>query len=242
MDLVSFTPLKHMLGYSKCGRCHKGHPLPYGANCALALAKEHADKSRDIPAWGVKGPVVPTQLGPSALNEPPAVDNAAPVLTENHIKPQDRVPQQKTTSLITTMTTITTGAPIECSLVVLSTRLGQQDEQSARDRCQIDMLLQQFSDTTSQFAHISKVLDCLLTGIPLWPHWQMPQQHQVPVQGMALSLPGQHHLSHKKALPPARSIPLPVVSMPIGRQPHTATQRFGRIKQVLPRHRSITAP
>ena len=153
-----------MPGCLKCSRPHKGHPLPYGTNCALALAKECTDESRDIPAWGVEGPAVPTQPGPSALGKPPAVDNAAPVLAEHCIKPQDRATQQKTASLITTTTTITTGAPTECSLAVLSTRLGQQDEQSAKDRCQIDELLQQLSDTTTQLTHISKVLDHLLTS------------------------------------------------------------------------------
>ena len=139
MDPVSFTSLTHVPGCWEFGRPCKGHP-PYGTNCALALAKECADESRDIPAWGIEGPVVPTWPGPSAIDKPPAVDNAAPVLAEHHIKPQDRVTQQKTASLITTMTTITTGAPTECSLAVLSTRLGPQDEQSAKDRCQIDKL------------------------------------------------------------------------------------------------------
>ena len=157
MDPVSFTPLTHVPGCLKCSRPRKGHPLPYGANCALALAKEHADESRVIPAWGVEGPVVPTLLGPSALDEPPAVYNVAPVLAEHHIKPQDRATQQKTASLISTMTTISTGAPTECSLAVLSPRLGQQDEQSVK-------LSQQLSDTTTQLIHISTVLDCLLTS------------------------------------------------------------------------------
>ena len=164
IDPVSSTPLTHVPGCSKCSRPHKGHPLPYGANCALALAEEHADESGDIPAWGVEGPAVPTQPGLSALDEPPAVDNTAPVPAEHCIEPQDRATQQKMASLITTMTTITTGAPTECSLAVLSTRLGQQDEQSAKDRCQIDELSQQLSDTTTQLAHISKVLDHLLTS------------------------------------------------------------------------------
>ena len=87
-----------------------------------------------------------------------------PVLVEHHIKPQNRATQQKTLLLITNMTTITTGAPTECFLTVLSTRAGQQDEQSAKDRCWIGDLLQQHSDTTTQLAHISNVLDCLLTG------------------------------------------------------------------------------
>ena len=164
MDPVLFTPLTHMLGCLKCGRPCKGHPLPYGTTCALALAKECTEESRDIPAWGVEGPVVPTLPGPSALGKCSAVDNAAPVLAEHCIKPQDRVTQQKTASLVTTMTTINTGALTECSLAVLSTRLGQQDKQSAKDRCQIDELLQQLSDTTSWLDHISKILDNLLTG------------------------------------------------------------------------------
>ena len=66
--------------------------------------------------------------------------------------------------LITTKTTITTGAQTECSLAVLSTSLGQQDKQLAKDRHQIDEFSQQFSDTTTQLAHISKILDCPLTG------------------------------------------------------------------------------
>ena len=75
MDPMSLSSLTHVLGCSKCGRPHKGHPLPYGINCILALAEECADESRDIPAWGVEGPVVPTQLGPSALIEPPTSDS-----------------------------------------------------------------------------------------------------------------------------------------------------------------------
>ena len=242
MDPVLFTPLTHMLGCLKCSRPCKGHPLPYDTNCAPALAEEHTDESRDIPAWGVEGPLVPTWPGPSALGKFPAVDNAAPVLAEHHIKPKDRATQQKTTSLITTVTTITTGAPTKCSLEVLSTRLGQQDEQSAKDRCQTDELSQQLSDTTTQLAHISKVLDHLLTS-----HTPMATLVDAPAApstsaGNGTVLWEQHHLSHNKALPPARSISLPAVSKSMGRQPHTAMQRFDRIKQVLPRHRSTIMP
>ena len=161
---MSFTPLTHVPGCSKCGRPHEDHPLPYGANYALAFAEECTDESRDIPAWGVEGPAVPTLPGPSTLNESPAVDNTTLVLAEHHTKPQDRITQPKTVSLITTMTTITTRATRECSLAVLSIGLGQQDKQSARDRCHIDELSQQLSDTTTQLTHISKVLDHLLTS------------------------------------------------------------------------------
>ena len=86
---------------------------------------------------------------PSALDEPPAVDDTAPVPAEHSIKPQDRATQQKMASPITATTNITTGAPTECSLAVLSTKLGQQDEQSAKDRCLIEELLQQLRDTAT---------------------------------------------------------------------------------------------
>ena len=66
--------------------------------------------------------------------------------------------------LMTIMTTISTRGSPECSLAVLSTRLGQQDEQLARDRWWINELSQQLCDTTTQIAHISKVLDCLFAG------------------------------------------------------------------------------
>ena len=138
------------------------------------------------------------------------------------------------------MTTITTGAPTECSLAVLSTRLGQQDKQSAKDRCQIDELSQHLSDTTHSSPTSGRSWTTCLLAIPLWPHWWMLQQQQTPVEGMALSLWGQHHFSCNKALSPARYIPLPAFAKSMGRQPYIAMQRFNRIKQVLPRHRSTT--
>ena len=164
MESVLFTPLTHVPGCSKYGRLCKGHPFPNGTNCALALAKEHADKSRETLACGVEGPVVLLLPGPSAVGQPAMVDNAAQVPREQHPKPPDRTTQEKTASLITTMTTITTGGSTECSLAVLSTRLGQQDEQLARDRCPFDELSQQLCDTTTQFTHISKFLDQILVG------------------------------------------------------------------------------
>ena len=164
MESVSFTPLTHIPGCSKCGRPCKGHPLPYGANCTLALAKECADESREILSCGVEGPAALLLLGPLALGQPTVVDNAAQVLVEQCPKPLDAMTQEKTASLVTTTTTFTTGGSTEYSLAVLSTRLGQQDEQLARDRQQIDKISQQLCDTTTQLTHISKVLDCLLTG------------------------------------------------------------------------------
>ena len=138
MESVSFTPPTHIPGCSKCGRPCKGHPLPYGTNCTLPLAKEHADKSREIPAHGMEGPVAPPLWGLLALGQPTIVDNAAQVLAEQCPKPLDKTTPEKTTSLMTTMTTVTTRGSIDCSIAVLSTRLGQQEKQLARDRCQID--------------------------------------------------------------------------------------------------------
>ena len=134
MESVSFTPLTHVPGCSKCGRPYKGHPLPYGANCALALANEYTDESREILTCGVEGPVVLLLPGPSALGQSTMVDNAAQVLVEQCPKLPDGMTQEKTASLVTTMTTITTRGSTECSLAVLSTRLGQQNEQLARNR------------------------------------------------------------------------------------------------------------
>ena len=62
------------------------------------------------------------------------VDIAAQVPAEQHPKALDGMTQEKPASIVTTMTTITTRGSTECSLAVLSTRLDQQDEQSARDR------------------------------------------------------------------------------------------------------------
>ena len=152
----------HVPGCSKCSWPHKGHPLPFGVNCALALAQEHADESRDIPACSMEGTAALPLLGPSSPGEPPAIGSAAPVLADQHPKPPARTAHKQPVALGTTMTTITIGGSSDCSLAMLSTRLTQQDEQSARDRQQINKLSQQLSDTTTQLIHISKVLDHLL--------------------------------------------------------------------------------
>ena len=109
MESVSFTPLTHVPGCSKCGRPHKSHPLPYGTNCNLGLAEECRDESREILACGMEGPVVLLLPGLSASGQPTMVDNAAQVLAEQSPKPPDGMTQEKTVSLVTTMTTITTG-------------------------------------------------------------------------------------------------------------------------------------
>ena len=107
MESVLFTPLTHVPGNSKCGRPHKGHPLLYGTNCILALARECADVSREILACVVEGPVMLLLPGPSALGQHTVVGIAGKVPAEQHHKPLDRMTEEKTASIMTTMTTTT---------------------------------------------------------------------------------------------------------------------------------------
>ena len=145
MEPMLFTHYTQVPGCSNSGIHHKGHPLPYGINCALALAEECGDESKDISACGMEEQTALPLPGPLPPGKSLVVDSAAPALAEQHPKPLDRTAHKEPVALITTMTTITTRGSSVCSLAVLSTRLGQQDEQLATDRC-----------------HISKVLDCLL--------------------------------------------------------------------------------
>ena len=126
MEPVAFMPITPVPGCSKHGRPHKGHPLPYGNNCTLALAEECKDESRDSLACQVEGMPVNPLPGSS-----PTVDQAPLVPSEQHLKPQARTTQSVTVPLVAAMTTITTRGSTECSLAVLSTRVGQQDEQLA---------------------------------------------------------------------------------------------------------------
>ena len=69
----------------------------------------------------------------------------------------------------TTTTTITAGsipsrASTGCALAVLSTRLGQQAKERAKDRHCIEELSQQLTETSDQLAYIRKVLDHLVSG------------------------------------------------------------------------------
>ena len=200
MESVSFIPLMHVPGCSKCSQPHKGHPLPFGGDCALVLAKEHADESRDFPACSMEDPAALPLPGPSSPGEPPAVDSTAPVLTEQQPKPPARTAHKQPVALITTMTTITTGGSSDCSLAVLSMRFSQQDEQSARDRCQINELSQQLSDTTTQLTHISKVLDGLLAS-----HTPMATLAEFPAVPSFLSASGTAPLGKAPSVPQQRT-------------------------------------
>ena len=74
-----------------------------------------------------------------------------------------------TTATITTAS-IPSMALTECALAALTTRLDQQGEERAKNRCQINELSQQLTETSNQLAYIRKVLDHLIsthTSAPL---------------------------------------------------------------------------
>ena len=73
MEPIAFMPITHVPGCLKCGRHCKGHPLLYGNNSALALAKEHKDESRDSLSCWVEGSPVTLLPGSS-----PMVDHGRP--------------------------------------------------------------------------------------------------------------------------------------------------------------------
>ena len=163
---MTYTPLTQVPGCSKCGRPRKGHPLPYGANCTLALTEESANETTDTPFCGREGPVVPGLHGLLVPAEPvhPAADNATPVPVGQCPRPLDHTTPVTTASPSTITTTITPGAATECALAVLSTRLGQQSEEMARDGGHTEELSHQLNETSNQLTYISKVLDCLISG------------------------------------------------------------------------------
>ena len=99
-----------------------------------------------------------------------------------------------TASLAATTPTITaasipSGILTECALAALSTRLGQQCEERAKDRHHIEELSQQLTETSYQLAYIKKVLDCLILGQTLAPtaaavtHASSTPSGPVPIQG-----------------------------------------------------------
>ena len=68
-----------------------------------------------------------------------------------------------------TVASIPSRVSTEDALAVLSTRLGQQGEERAKDRCHIEKLSQQLTETNDQLAYIKKVLDWLVSGQTLVP-------------------------------------------------------------------------
>ena len=126
MEPIVFTPIAHVPGCLKCGRPHKGHPLPYSNNCTLALAKECKDESRDTLAC--LSEKLPVTLLPCSS---PMADQALLPPSEQCLRPPARTAQSATAPLVAAMTPITTGGSTEYSMAVLLTRVGQQDEQLA---------------------------------------------------------------------------------------------------------------
>ena len=141
MDIMAYTPPSPGPRCSKSNRPRKGHTLSYGINYALPPIGESANDSRDTLSGREDVPEVPLLHSQSVLGKPEdlAVEPAAleTVKQGPGILPPT-VPA--TMASATTTTTITTGpipsrASTECALAALSSRLGQQGEERAKDRC-----------------------------------------------------------------------------------------------------------
>ena len=64
---------------------------------------------------------------------------------------------------------LSSGISTECALATLSTRLGQQGKERAKDRHGIDEISQQLTETSDQLTYIRKVLNHLVSGQNLAP-------------------------------------------------------------------------
>ena len=225
MESLSFTPLLHVPGCSKCSQPCKSHPLPYGTNCALALAKEHADKSRDIPAWGMEGPGSSPLAGPIfpgwALCSRQCSSSASRTASKAPW-PEQLISSQWHSSPLWLPSPLEDHqiVPWQCCPLGLASKISSQPETDTKltssHSNSVTLLLS--SPTAARSWTTSWI------AIPLWPHWQNFQQHQAPVQPAALPLWDKCHLSCSKALPQARPIPQPAVSTSMGRQLHPATK------------------
>ena len=119
--------------------------------CSHSILVKHEDLTAESAALGMV--IYISEQGPGGL--PPSV-------------PATTASPAATTPTITTAS-IPSGVLTEGVLAVLSTRLGQQGEERAKDRCCIKELSQQLSETNDQLAYIKKVLDCLISGQTLAP-------------------------------------------------------------------------
>ena len=127
---------------TKCDRPRKVQALPYGANCRLAPLAESRDDFRDILSGREDMLEVPHLHSHSVLVNPedPAAEPAVPETVEQGpgiLSPT--APAMMASPAITT-TIITAGSIsnrvlMECALAALSTRLGQQGKERAKDRC-----------------------------------------------------------------------------------------------------------
>ena len=183
---------------TKCSRPTKGHALQYGVNCMLAPIEDSMNDSRDILSGTEDTLEVPCLCRHSIPGKPEDLmaESAAlgMVVYTSEQGPCALPPTAPATmaSPATTTPTITaasilSGVLTEDALAVLSTMLGQQGTERAKDRCHFKELLQQLTETNDQLAYIKKALDCLVLAKP-----QHPQLQQ---SSLSLALPlGQHLL------------------------------------------------
>ena len=119
---------------------------------------------------------------------------------------------QKTASLITTMNTITTRAMTNVLWQYwspgMASKMSSQPETGAK-------LMSSHSNSVTLLHSLPTSARSWITCLPailLWSHWQTSPLCQSPVQTIALSLQGKHHLFHNKELPQVRSVPPPAVT------------------------------
>ena len=126
---------------------------------------ESANDSRDTVSSSEEASEVPCLYSQSVPGKPedPASEPVPPEPVRQGSGTLAPTVPATMTSLAATTTTITTGVLMECALAVLFTRLGQQSEERAKDRCCIKELFQHLNETSYQFAYIRKVLDHLVS-------------------------------------------------------------------------------
>ena len=139
MASVVYTPLTQVPGCSKCSKPRKDHPLPYSANCTLALMGESMNDSRDTLLCSEEALEVPHLHSQSVVGKPEDLV-AEPVPPEPVGQGSGTLaPTAAATTALpaSTTTTTTTGVLMECAIAVSSSRLLQQGEERAKDRCHI---------------------------------------------------------------------------------------------------------
>ena len=161
----------HGLGCMQCWRPTKGHAIPYSIKCLLAPIREALNNCRDILPGKEDAPCIPEapQLHSQSISgkpEDPMAELDMIVVSMAEQGPEALLLAAPATTASLTATTatmstasITTMASMECALTALSTRLGQQGEERAKDRCHIKEVSLQLTKTSDQLVYIRKVLD-----------------------------------------------------------------------------------
>ena len=211
---------------TKCSRPTKGHTLPYGMNCKLAPVEVNVNDSRDILSGREDLLEAPCLHSHSVLGKPedPAAEHAAPETAINTADqgpgtmpltvPATMVSPPATTPTITPAS-IPSRVSTECVLAAMSTRLGQQGKERAKDRCHIEELSQQLIEARDQLAYIRKVLDHLILGQALAPTAAVVTPASSTASRQAPS-------SGSSCLPPWQATSLPGIGIP----PVSQTSQF----------------